>query len=132
MGQSAPIGFRNDSKLALTRSVTKAGAKEKAAERRLSLCGSTSAILTVSGLYFPLTTHFLKHSTIINPMSIMPSLFDSEGNDVVLIGPGDICDFNSDNILPLPSADLVKIRQWLQPLHMIWNEVNIPDIAHRI
>ncbi|OJJ78555.1 uncharacterized protein ASPGLDRAFT_182453 [Aspergillus glaucus CBS 516.65] len=45
----------------------------------------------------------------------MCSLFDSESNDSVLVGPGDIRDFNSDNILPLPAADLVKIRQWLQP-----------------
>lgn len=45
----------------------------------------------------------------------MSSLSDSEDNGAVLVGPGDIRDFNSDNILPLPAADLVKIRQWLQP-----------------
>ncbi|KAJ5591628.1 uncharacterized protein N7459_001997 [Penicillium hispanicum] len=38
-----------------------------------------------------------------------------EGNDTILVGPGDVRDFNSDNILPLPTHDLVAIREWLQP-----------------
>lgn len=45
----------------------------------------------------------------------MSSLSDFESNDTVLVGSGDIRDFNSDNILPLPTADLDEIRQWLQP-----------------
>lgn len=40
---------------------------------------------------------------------------DSEGNDTILVGPGDVRDFNAENILPLPAEDLIKIREWLQP-----------------
>ena len=42
------------------------------------------------------------------------SLSDSDG-DAVVVGPGDLQDFNSENILPLAPADLVKITKWLQP-----------------
>lgn len=43
------------------------------------------------------------------------SLSDSEESDVVLVGPGDIRDFNKENILPLPAEDVKNIRDWLQP-----------------
>lgn len=43
------------------------------------------------------------------------SLSDSEGSDAVMVGPGDIRDFNKENILPLPTEDFNKIRDWLQP-----------------
>ncbi len=43
------------------------------------------------------------------------SLSDSEGSDAVVVGPGDVRDFNKENILPLPAEDLKKIRDWLQP-----------------
>ncbi|KAJ5369177.1 uncharacterized protein N7496_008937 [Penicillium cataractarum] len=43
------------------------------------------------------------------------SLSDSEGSDAVMVGPGDIRDFNKENILPLPTEDFNKIRGWLQP-----------------
>ncbi|KAJ5547867.1 hypothetical protein N7513_005101 [Penicillium frequentans] len=42
------------------------------------------------------------------------SLSDSE-DSAVLVGPGDIRDFNKDNILPLPADELKTIRNWLQP-----------------
>lgn len=42
------------------------------------------------------------------------SLSDSE-DSAVLVGPGDIRDFNKDNILPLPADELKTIRGWLQP-----------------
>ncbi|KAJ5987256.1 hypothetical protein N7451_011621 [Penicillium sp. IBT 35674x] len=42
------------------------------------------------------------------------SLSDSDSN-TVLIQAGDIQDFNSDNILPLPAKDLAEITKWLQP-----------------
>lgn len=40
---------------------------------------------------------------------------DSEGNDIILVGREDVEGFNTENILPLPVADLVEIREWLQP-----------------
>lgn len=45
------------------------------------------------------------------------SLSDSEGSEdsAVLVGPGDIRDFNKENILPLPADELKNIRDWLQP-----------------
>ncbi|OQE39983.1 hypothetical protein PENCOP_c006G05004 [Penicillium coprophilum] len=43
------------------------------------------------------------------------ALSDSEGSDVVMVSPGDVQDFNEENILPLPATDLKKIREWLQP-----------------
>ncbi|KAJ5633124.1 hypothetical protein N7490_009463 [Penicillium lividum] len=43
------------------------------------------------------------------------SLSDSEGSEAVMVGPGDIRDFNEENILPLPADELQKIRDWLQP-----------------
>ncbi|KAJ6035731.1 hypothetical protein N7540_000010 [Penicillium herquei] len=43
------------------------------------------------------------------------SLSDSEGSDVVLVGPSDIRDINKENILPLPTEDFNKVRDWLQP-----------------
>ncbi|KAJ5784770.1 uncharacterized protein N7503_009982 [Penicillium pulvis] len=42
------------------------------------------------------------------------SLSDSE-DSAVLVGPGDIRDFNKENILPLPADELQNIRNWLQP-----------------
>ncbi|KAJ5715120.1 uncharacterized protein N7483_012301 [Penicillium malachiteum] len=42
------------------------------------------------------------------------SLSDSDG-DTVVVRSGDIRDFNSDNILPLPAKDLAEITKWLQP-----------------
>ncbi|OJJ42502.1 hypothetical protein ASPZODRAFT_1313164 [Penicilliopsis zonata CBS 506.65] len=41
------------------------------------------------------------------------SLSDTE--DVVVVDSRDICDFNEQNILPLPAEELKKIRDWLQP-----------------
>jgi ankyrin repeat protein len=43
----------------------------------------------------------------------MPS--DSADSDVVLVGPGDISDFNEENILPLQAHELNEVRDWLQP-----------------
>ncbi|KAJ5613645.1 hypothetical protein N7528_007299 [Penicillium herquei] len=43
------------------------------------------------------------------------SVSDSEGSEAVFVGPGDIRDFNEENILPLPTADFNKLRDWLQP-----------------
>ncbi|KAJ5535052.1 hypothetical protein N7527_001306 [Penicillium freii] len=40
---------------------------------------------------------------------------DSDGNDVIMVDLDDVRDFNVDNILPLPPADIVEIRKWLQP-----------------
>ncbi|CAG8372237.1 unnamed protein product [Penicillium salamii] len=40
---------------------------------------------------------------------------DSDDSDVVMVNPGDVQDFNQENILPLSDADLKKIREWLQP-----------------
>ncbi|KAJ5806582.1 uncharacterized protein N7503_004184 [Penicillium pulvis] len=42
------------------------------------------------------------------------SLSDSDSN-TVLIQAGDVQDFNSDNILPLPAKELAEITKWLQP-----------------
>ncbi|KAJ5671312.1 hypothetical protein N7507_000439 [Penicillium longicatenatum] len=42
------------------------------------------------------------------------SLSDSE-DSVVLVSPGDIRDFNEENILPLSADELKNIRDWLQP-----------------
>lgn len=42
------------------------------------------------------------------------SLSDSDG-DTVLVRAGDVRDFNSDNVLPLPAKDLAEITKWLQP-----------------
>ncbi|KAJ5953528.1 hypothetical protein N7454_000424 [Penicillium verhagenii] len=42
------------------------------------------------------------------------SLSDSDG-DIVVVSPGEVRDFNSDNILPLPAKDLAEITKWLQP-----------------
>ncbi|KAJ5674215.1 hypothetical protein N7462_009654 [Penicillium macrosclerotiorum] len=39
---------------------------------------------------------------------------DSE-SDTVLLETGDVHDFNSGNILPLPASELAKITKWLQP-----------------
>jgi hypothetical protein len=39
---------------------------------------------------------------------------DSDGSDAIVTGHGNI-HFNSDNILPLPAADILKIIKWLQP-----------------
>jgi hypothetical protein len=44
-------------------------------------------------------------------------LSDSEDGDAVLVGPGDIRDFNEQDILPLPAHELNKVRDWLQPTH---------------
>ncbi|KXJ84865.1 hypothetical protein Micbo1qcDRAFT_226147, partial [Microdochium bolleyi] len=33
----------------------------------------------------------------------------------VFLAPEDVHDFNEDNILPLPAAELAKVRTWLQP-----------------
>ncbi|KAJ5738435.1 hypothetical protein N7493_001590, partial [Penicillium malachiteum] len=43
------------------------------------------------------------------------SLSDSEESEAVLVGSGDIRDFNKENILPLSAADFNKVRDWLQP-----------------
>ncbi|KAJ5216249.1 ankyrin 2-3/unc44 [Penicillium cinerascens] len=40
---------------------------------------------------------------------------DSDGDDAILVGREDVEGFNTENILPLPVAGLVKIREWLQP-----------------
>lgn len=40
---------------------------------------------------------------------------DTDGNDAIMVGLDDVRDFNVDNILPLPPADIVEIRKWLQP-----------------
>ncbi|KAJ5208065.1 hypothetical protein N7449_002444 [Penicillium cf. viridicatum] len=45
----------------------------------------------------------------------MSSPPDSDGNDAIMVGLDDVRDFNVDNILPLPPADIVEIRKWLQP-----------------
>ena len=45
----------------------------------------------------------------------MSHISDSEGNDAILVGREDVEGFNTENILPLPVADLVEIREWLQP-----------------
>ncbi|KAJ5432500.1 uncharacterized protein N7458_011656 [Penicillium daleae] len=42
------------------------------------------------------------------------SLSDSD-SDTVVLDAGDVQDFNSDNILPLPANELAKITKWLQP-----------------
>ncbi|CAG8269634.1 unnamed protein product [Penicillium nalgiovense] len=39
----------------------------------------------------------------------------SDGNDSVLVGIGDVRDYNVDHILPLPPTDIVEIRNWLEP-----------------
>lgn len=36
-------------------------------------------------------------------------------DDAVFLAPDDVHDFNEDNILPLPAAELAKVRTWLQP-----------------
>ncbi|CRL25027.1 Ankyrin repeat-containing domain [Penicillium camemberti] len=40
---------------------------------------------------------------------------DSDGNDAIMVGLDYVRDFNMDNILCLPPADIVEIRKWLQP-----------------
>ncbi|KAJ5615350.1 hypothetical protein N7537_000464 [Penicillium hordei] len=45
----------------------------------------------------------------------MSSPPNSDGNDAIVVGLDDVRDFNVDNILPLPPADIVAIRKWLQP-----------------
>lgn len=42
------------------------------------------------------------------------SVSDSDSN-IVLIQAGDVQDFNSENILPLPVEDLAQLTKWLQP-----------------
>jgi NACHT domain. len=42
------------------------------------------------------------------------SLSESD-SDAVVVDLGDVQDFNSDNILPLPAKDLAEITKWLQP-----------------
>ncbi|KAJ5777222.1 hypothetical protein N7520_000468 [Penicillium odoratum] len=36
--------------------------------------------------------------------------------DAVMVGVNDARVFDTENILPLPDVDLVKIREWLQPI----------------
>ncbi|KAJ5914532.1 hypothetical protein N7504_003415 [Penicillium tannophilum] len=43
------------------------------------------------------------------------TLSDSDESDTIVIGPEDIRDYNSDNILPLPAEKLSDIEKWLQP-----------------
>lgn len=45
----------------------------------------------------------------------MNNTSDSEENDLIVVGPEDVEDFNSANILPLPVAEIQEIRAWLQP-----------------
>ncbi|OQE15475.1 hypothetical protein PENSTE_c028G00702 [Penicillium steckii] len=45
----------------------------------------------------------------------MNNISDSDENDLILVGPQDVGDFNSANILPLPIAELQEIRAWLKP-----------------
>jgi hypothetical protein len=56
----------------------------------------------------------------------------SDGNDPVLVGLGDVRDYNVDNILPLLPPTLLRSGTAFSPPHMIWSEVNTLGIASHI